>query len=911
GPGVSAGAVEDSTPLATGAYNAIVAFDETHCVEMCCEQQECYVAVFNEADAVCYLKAVGALGGAHDVAAEHLSSYTIESRIGKSLSLKRVNLTPNECNNKRGAAYGFKDVAALNSLKNGLSWWYDWSPGFLEDGILEASFAQGSYYIPMIWGKGDLEEDRLLHISRVGENSSYLLGFNEPNFKYQASLTAQEAAQLWSQVRLLAEDHDMDLVSPAMNFCGGECIEADPIQWLDDFFEECGKILGGCGIKYLAVHSYACEVRYLNKHMHVYIKYGLAIWLTEFACAFESTAATEASQAEYLSEALTYLELNPHIFRYAWFTAVSSPTDGVDNSDLLDLSTGQLTAVGEVFVSEYANLQRCEIESVSPADNETWTSMETETEPGNETSSPKLESTQTPEPIGAPLSSPTTADDDHYTTWTEPGNETSSPNLEFTQTPEPIGAPLSSPTTADDDHYTTSTEPGNETSSPKLESTQTPEPTDAPLSSPTTADDDHYTTWTEPGNETSSPNHEPTQTPEPIDAPLSSPTTADDDHYTTWNAPEVSAGELSDGKGEDLELDVDPKAEVIKNAVITNVGGSGYFDTVVNMIDGENMSCSSLEDTCVKEQVSVSGELAPFDEVSVAFRGPMNLYNIACYEGTADGTLERTSKWTPGSEGENIVFMKNLGGVNGCAGEWSICGGNSQSYADASGISCSSKSTAFSGNLPDDNEVNIMTASECASNAQCGFYRDVGMRGWQGGEDGTKVIIFEVDMPHCEENACAWNRPAVWALNARVLRTAQYGCNCRSMGDNGGCGEFDILEAVVGNPYSDMLFTQVYDFKGAGGPGPSRFFERPSRNTTYAAVFRGGQDSYLQVVELDGWDFGSATLVKGTLDQIKGNTSYKIYDVDSIKDPQVRHGNVWGILKLGSGLGLGLGLGLG
>ena len=55
---------------------------------MCCEQQECYVAVFNEADAVCYLKAVGALGGAHDVAAEHLSSYTIESRIGKSLSLK-------------------------------------------------------------------------------------------------------------------------------------------------------------------------------------------------------------------------------------------------------------------------------------------------------------------------------------------------------------------------------------------------------------------------------------------------------------------------------------------------------------------------------------------------------------------------------------------------------------------------------------------------------------------------------------------------------------------------------------------------------------------------------------------------------------------------------------------------------
>lgn len=27
--------------------------------------------------------------------------------------------------------------------------------------------------------------------------------------------------------------------------------------------------------------------------------------------------------------------------------------------------------------------------------------------------------------------------------------------------------------------------------------------------------------------------------------------------------------------------------------------------------------------------------------------------------------------------------MKNMGGADGCAGEWSICGGNSQSFADA------------------------------------------------------------------------------------------------------------------------------------------------------------------------------------------------------------------------------------
>lgn len=61
----------------------------------------------------------------------------------------------------------------------------------------------------------------------------------------------------------------------------------------------------------------------------------------------------------------------------------------------------------------------------------------------------------------------------------------------------------------------------------------------------------------------------------------------------------------------------------------------------------------------------------------------------------------------------------------------------------------------------------------------------------------------------------------------QVFRTAQYGCNCRGMGGNGGCGEFDILEALIGNEYSDMLFTQVYDFKGAASPGTNKYFERP------------------------------------------------------------------------------------
>lgn len=57
----------------------------------------------------------------------------------------------------------------------------------------------------------------------------------------------------------------------------------------------------------------------------------------------------------------------------------------------------------------------------------------------------------------------------------------------------------------------------------------------------------------------------------------------------------VSGGETQ------ADLDVDPLATVIMNAVIANVGGAGYYDDVVDMIDGENMNCPSYEDACVKE----------------------------------------------------------------------------------------------------------------------------------------------------------------------------------------------------------------------------------------------------------------------------------------------------------------------
>eukprot|EP00752_Nemacystus_decipiens_P008859 g7905.t1 len=607
-----------------------------------------------------------------------------------------VELAPTQCSNKRGVAFGFQDEKDLNTLKDGLSWWYDWSPGALTDGILEASMAQNSEYVPMIWGEDDLAEGRLMNLDHDGSIAPYLLGFNEPNY-------------------------------------GGQ----DPIAWLDQFFAACGDVAERdfCGITYLAVHSYTCEVRYLNKHIHMYTKYGLPIWLTEFACGFEALELNAEGQANFLKDAGTYLEMNPHIFRYAWFTVISADDDGLDNSiNLLDAETKELTEAGKAT---------------------------------------------TPAPVEGNAGSEEDVDDDGY----------------------------ASTGYHDDDDVNLFDDDDSD------------------------QDDDGSTNG-------SNSNSEPPPVPA---APTPAPTDSGDNGNSENSNEEETPGLVVVSEPTGGELDVDSVASVIVNAIITNVGGTGYYDDVIDMIDGEDMNCPSFDDACVKQEVCVSGDLAPFDEVSVAFRGPLNLYNIAWYEGTADETLERTTTWTRGEAGHNIAFMNNKGGLAGCAGEWSICGGNSQSFADATGVTCTDDMTNFDGNLPDDNEVNIMTGWHCASQEQCGFYRDVGMRGWTGGDDGTKVMLFEVDMPHCGES-CNWNRPAVWALNARV-----------------------------------------YDFKGAGGPGTAKYFERPSERTTYAAVFRGGSEPYLQVVQLDGWDFTATTIAPSQLDSIKGSEAetHQLYDVDS------------------------------
>jgi hypothetical protein len=211
-----------------------------------------------------------------------------------------------------------------------VTWWYNWAA--------KGSGPQtGIEFVPMLWGSGSLN-------ATIPSGSQYLLTFNEPNFKAQADLTAAQAASYWPTIQSKAAG--LPIVGPGMNFCGpaDQCNGTDPYQYLTDFFAACT----GCQVDYVAVHWYNCDLPSLKDYLEPggnlagFEQFGKPIWLTEFSC---DTSASVAQQETYMRAAIPYLEGNPKVFRYSWFSADPIPNAKLINSD------GSPTALGQVYIS--------------------------------------------------------------------------------------------------------------------------------------------------------------------------------------------------------------------------------------------------------------------------------------------------------------------------------------------------------------------------------------------------------------------------------------------------------------------------------------------------------------------------------------------------------------------------------
>jgi hypothetical protein len=223
-------------------------------------------------------------------------------------------------------------VAALNA-----AWYYTWKP-------LPIKGVSGVEFVPMVWGGHRLDE-QIRTLKKQGR-VPVLLAINEPNMQKQANMSVYEVARLWPELTGLAEK----ISSPAAAGVLG--------PWFDGFY----RVAKARDLKmdFMAVHLYGPPdaKKFLKKIDDTHSKYGLPIWITEFAVADwdasngrEPGSKNRYSQAEvltFLEQVLPELERRPFVIRYAWFGAGKKAREDLRPSQLFN-EDGTLTPVGQYY----------------------------------------------------------------------------------------------------------------------------------------------------------------------------------------------------------------------------------------------------------------------------------------------------------------------------------------------------------------------------------------------------------------------------------------------------------------------------------------------------------------------------------------------------------------------------------
>ena len=246
---------------------------------------------------------------------------------------------------KRGVGYGYHSASDMNTASKGISWWYNWASQ--PDYTIATTYSIYNVdFTPQAWNASGINGVKTWVAQ--DDKVKYILGFNEPNFKDQANMTPTQAAAAWPQLQAIADQNNLKLVSPAVNYCGN-CVSengtvyTNPFKWLDDFFTACV----GCRVDYIALHWYGG-----GNSMTSYIdgarKYGKPIWVTEYA-NWES-GVTPQSQKSYLAGTTNFLERDPDIFRYSWFIGRGS---GAATYPYIDLyaGNGAMTDLGQLYLN--------------------------------------------------------------------------------------------------------------------------------------------------------------------------------------------------------------------------------------------------------------------------------------------------------------------------------------------------------------------------------------------------------------------------------------------------------------------------------------------------------------------------------------------------------------------------------
>lgn len=250
---------------------------------------------------------------------------------------------------KRGVAYSFRSPSVDSYLLGySISWFYNWGNS-TSDQMLTFGEFYGFEFLPMAWN-ANYDANKIRNYIKTHPQCKYILAYNEPNLKDQARMTPRQAADAWPQLKALADELQVKLVSPAMNYGTLENY-GDPIKWLDEFFSYVPK----SDVCAIAIHCYMAYPSALKSYVERFYKYDLPIWMTEF-CAWDNDSHKPQNiteQRDFCAETVAYMEADSHVERYAWFIP---RYNGYPYMALIS-GEDQLTEVGQVYCYSSAQHQ--------------------------------------------------------------------------------------------------------------------------------------------------------------------------------------------------------------------------------------------------------------------------------------------------------------------------------------------------------------------------------------------------------------------------------------------------------------------------------------------------------------------------------------------------------------------------
>lgn len=255
-----------------------------------------------------------------------------------------------------GAALIKKGVCFANRTKRwshkanelGAHWMYSWGAK------MSANIPENVDFVPMFWGKGSVSDENLAHVTQlIAEGKiNTVLGFNEPDKTEQANTSWEEAIELWPKLEAL----NIRLGAPAP-----ANVTSDP--WLENFMSAAKE--KNLRVDYINIHHYAgpSVPGLINKLEALYEKYGLPIWITEFAVADWGVATKEENRysveqvSAFMRGVLPELDKLEFVERYSWFDGSNGAGAGVAalyTSSLYD-EDDNITSLGQIYADHRPN----------------------------------------------------------------------------------------------------------------------------------------------------------------------------------------------------------------------------------------------------------------------------------------------------------------------------------------------------------------------------------------------------------------------------------------------------------------------------------------------------------------------------------------------------------------------------